>query len=117
MTLSFHWIIQIQISPESSRLYIQLYKGHHNEEQSVRNLGYINKLEFIALYLDIFTLVKSHELLTISMDKFRKLCRLELKDILIQQEFNFIGNEPNHCTENEKDIYFKGFNYEHSGQL
>ena len=37
-------------------------------------------------------LVKSYdiELITISMDDIWKLCGLELKDILIQQEFIFI---------------------------
>jgi len=43
----------------------------------------------------------SIELLTISTDNIWKLCGLELKDILIQQEFNFIGKE--------KNIYSKDF--------
>jgi hypothetical protein len=51
------------------------------------------------------------------MDNIRKLCGLELKDILIQQEFIFIGKDPSYNTEKEKDIYFKGFNCEYSGQL
>ena len=33
------------------------------------------------------------QLLTISTDNIWKVCRLELTDILIQQEFNFIAKE------------------------
>jgi hypothetical protein len=54
-------------------------------------------------------------LLTISTDNILKLCGLELKDILIQQKFNFIGKD--YYTWKEKDIDSKGFNCEHSGQL
>ena len=57
------------------------------------------------------------ELLPISTDNIWKLCGLELKDILIQQEFNFIGKGSNYYTGKEKDIYSKGLNCEHSGQL
>ena len=46
-----------------------------------------------------------------------KLCGLELKDILIQQEFNFIGKELKYYIAKEKDIDSNGFKGEHSGQL
>ena len=56
-------------------------------------------------------LVKSHdlniELLTVSTDNIWKLCGLEVNDILIQREFNFIGKESNYYTRKEKDIYSK----------
>ena len=57
------------------------------------------------------------ELLIISTDNNWKRSGLELKDILIQQEFNFIGKGSNYYTGKEKDIYSKGLNCEHSGQL
>jgi hypothetical protein len=41
---------------------------------------------------------------------FVKLCGLELKDILIQQELNFIGKKPNYYTGKKKDIYYQEFN-------
>jgi hypothetical protein len=44
------------------------------------------------------------ELAIISTDNVRKLCELELKDILIQQDFNFIGKEPNYYTRKELTI-------------
>jgi len=49
------------------------------------------------------------ELVIISTDNFRKPRGLELKDILIQQEFNSIGKEPDYYTGKEKGIYSKGF--------
>jgi len=42
---------------------------------------------------------------------------MELKDIFIQQELNFIGMELDYYTGKEQDIYSKGFNCEHSGQF
>ena len=60
------------------------------------------------MYLDIFTSVMSRnmniELLTISTDNIWKLCGLELKDILIQQEFNFIGNDRTVIPERERTL-------------
>ena len=53
------------------------------------------------------------ELLKISTDNNRKLCGLELKDILIQQEFNFIGKGSNYFTGKQNNIYSKGLNCEH----
>ena len=68
------------------------------------------------MYLDIFTSVKSCdlniELLTVSEDNISNLCGLELKDICIQREFNFIGKEPNYYTGKENDIYSKEFNFD-----
>jgi hypothetical protein len=49
------------------------------------------------------------ELAIISTDNVRKLCELELKDILIQQEFNSIGKESDYYTGKEKGIYSKEF--------
>ena len=39
------------------------------------------------------------DLLTISTDNIWKLCGLELKDILIQQEFIYIGKDRNNIPE------------------
>ena len=39
-----------------------LYKSTQIREQSVRHLGFITQLEFIALYLDIFTSLRSLDL-------------------------------------------------------
>ena len=65
------------------------------------------------MHLDIFTSVKSRdlniELAIISMNNVRKLCELELKDILIQQEFNSIGKESDYYTGKVKGIYSKEF--------
>ena len=58
-------------------------------------MGFIKQLEFIALYLDIFTSVKSHDLnYKLFQHSIRKLCGLETKDIIFQQEF--IGKESNY---------------------
>ena len=58
--------------------------------------------------MDIFTSVMSRnmniELLTISTDNIWKLCGLELKDILIQREFNFIGNDRTVIPERERTL-------------
>ena len=42
------------------------------------------------------------ELLTISTDNIWKLCGLELKDILIQQECIFIGKDRNNISEGKR---------------
>jgi hypothetical protein len=58
-------------------------------------MAFIKQLEFIALYLDIFTSVKSHDLnYKLFQHSIRKLCGLETKDIIFQQEF--IGKESNY---------------------
>jgi hypothetical protein len=60
-------------------------------------LGFIKQLEFITLYLDIFTSVKSRDLNYRQFQgTIRKLYELEPKDIIIQQESNFIGNQSNY---------------------
>ena len=53
------------------------------------------------------------ELLTISMDNIWKFCGLELQDILIQQEFIFMGKYQTNIPEMKKDIYHQEFNFEH----
>ena len=53
------------------------------------------------------------ELLTISTDNIWKLCGLEQQDILIEQEFIFIGKYQTNIPERKKDIYHQEFNFEH----
>jgi hypothetical protein len=54
-------------------------------------------LEFIELYLDIFTSVKSHDLNYYQYQRtIKKRCGLVQKDIIIQWEINFIGQKANY---------------------
>jgi hypothetical protein len=68
---------------------------------------------FISGYI---YLVKSRdlniELLTISTDNIWKLCGLELQDILIQQEFNFIGKDRTIILERKSTFIKRTFNCE-----
>jgi hypothetical protein len=71
-------------------------------------LGFIKQLEFITLYLDIFTSVKSRDLNYRQFQgTIRTFYELEPKDIIIQQESNFIGNQSNYYR-NGKGHLFHG---------
>ena len=58
----------------------------------------------IALYLDIFTSGKSRDYKNIPTANIRKLCGLEPNDVMIEQEFNFIGKESYYYTGKKMDI-------------
>ena len=68
---------------------------------------YVTAGIYSIVFGNIFISVKSRDL-------NYQLCGLELNDILIQQDFNFIGKESGYYTEEDKYIYSKGFNCEHS---
>ena len=80
---------------ESSRGFIKKYiKGSTVESSQSEVRIYITAGIWNIVFGYIY-LVNSRdlniELLTISTDNIWKACGLELKDILIQQEFNFIA--------------------------
>ena len=59
--------------------------GERIRVQSVRNLGFIKQLDFIALYFDTFTLGKSRDLNSKQFQQtIRKLCGLEPRENIIQ---------------------------------
>ena len=60
--LEFYWIIRDKLFLNVLDIFAYLYKGGQIREQSVRKLEFIKQLEYIALYLDLRTSVKSMKL-------------------------------------------------------
>lgn len=81
----FYWIIRYRLSLSVLDVSIYLYKCQQIWEQSVRNLGFTKQLDFIALYLDAFTSVKSRDMNNkLYQHSIRKVCGFEPKDIIFQ---------------------------------
>jgi hypothetical protein len=63
-------------------------------------------MEFTALYLDIFTSVKSRDLnYKLFQHSRRELCGLEPMDIIFQQEVNFHRKESNYFWKKEGYLF------------
>ena len=78
----FYWTIRDNLSLNLLDVSTYLYSGKQIWEQSVRYFGFLRQLEFIALHLKIYTLLKSHDLdYKLFQHLIRKLCGLEPKVI------------------------------------